>query len=120
MGLGMSVAALLTACFNEMWPFAAIFVVSAVYGATAIGWNGVYLSKVARIAPPGKAAAATGASLAMTYAGVVALPIMFWAIVMLSGSYAAAYVAAACLTLWRASYFFRADRRDRAVSRRPI
>jgi hypothetical protein len=47
----------------------------------------------------------------------VALPIMFWAIVMLSGSYAAAYVAAGCLTLWRASYFFRADRRDRAISR---
>ena len=116
-GLGMSVAALLTACFNEMWPPAAIFVVSAVYGATAIGWNGVYLSEVARIAPPGKAAAATGASLAMTYAGVVAVPIMFWAIVMLSDSYAAAYVTAACLTLWRASYFFRVDRRDRAVSR---
>jgi MFS family permease len=116
-GLGMSVAALLTACFNEMWPLAAIFVVSAVYGATAIGWNGVYLSEVARIAPPGKAAAATGASLAMTYAGVVAVPIMFWAIVMLSDSYAAAYVTAACLTLWRASYFFRVDRRDRAVSR---
>ena len=116
-GLGMSVAALLTACFDEMWPLAAIFVVSAVYGATAIGWNGVYLSEVARIAPPGKAAAATGASLAMTYAGVVAVPIMFWAIVMLSDSYAAAYVTAACLTLWRASYFFRVDRRDRAVSR---
>jgi hypothetical protein len=100
-----------------MWPPAAIFVVSAVYGATAIGWNGVYLSEVARIAPPGKAAAATGASLAMTYAGVVAVPIMFWAIVMLSDSYAAAYVTAACLTLWRASFFFRVDRRDRAASR---
>jgi hypothetical protein len=47
----------------------------------------------------------------MTYAGVVALPIMFWALVTLSDSYAAAYVAAACLTLWRGSYFFRADRR---------
>jgi len=53
----------------------------------------------------------------MTYAGVVAVPIMFWAIVMLSDSYAAAYVTAACLTLWRASYFFRVDRRDRVVSR---
>ena len=117
MGLGMSAAGLLTASFNGTWPLAAIFVVSAVYGATAIGWNGVYLSEVARIAPPGKAAAATGASLAMTYAGVVALPILFRAIVMLSDSYAAAYAAAACLTLWRASYFFRADRRAQAVSR---
>jgi len=35
--------------------------------------------EVARIAPPGKAGAATGASLAMIYAGVVALPTLFWA-----------------------------------------
>jgi MFS family permease len=116
-GLGMSVGALLTASFSETWPLAAIFVVSAVYGATAIGWNGVFLSEVARIAPPGKAAAATGAALAMTYAGVVALPIMFWAFVMLSDSYAAAYVAAACLTLWRGSYFFRTEHRAPAASR---
>jgi hypothetical protein len=82
-------------------------VVSALYGATAIGWNGVYLSEVARIAPPGKAAAATGASLAMTYAGVVFLPMGFWLIVHVSGSYAAAFVAAGCFTLWRGSFFFR-------------
>ena len=106
-GLGMSAGALLTASFDATWPLAAIFVVSAVYGATAIGWNGVYLSEVARIAPPGKAAAATGASLAMTYAGVVALPTMFWAIVALSDSYAAGFIAVGCFTLWRGSYFFR-------------
>jgi len=39
--------------------------------------------EVARIAPPGKAGAATGASLAMIYAGVVALPTLFWLIVIL-------------------------------------
>jgi hypothetical protein len=84
--------------------------VSFLYGLTATGWNGVYLSEVARIAPPGKAAAATGASLAMTYAGVVVLPLMFWLIVAISDSYAAAFLAAACLTIWRGSYFFRRSR----------
>jgi hypothetical protein len=74
---------------------------------TATGWNGIYLSEVARIAPQGRAAAATGASLAMTYAGVVVLPMVFWAIVGISDSYAAAYVTVAGLTLWRASFFFR-------------
>ena len=108
-GLGMSLAGALTAGFTAGWPLAGIFAVSFVYGLTATGWNGVYLSEVARIAPPGKAAAATGASLAMTYAGVVALPMMFWAIVAVSDSYAAAFVAAAGLTLWRGSYFFRKD-----------
>ena len=111
LGVTMSVGAALTALFTGTWPLAAILAVSSAYGATAIGWNGVYLSEVARIAPPGKAGAATGASLAMTYTGVVVLPMLFWAIVTLSDSYAAAYVVAACLTLWRGSYLFRTDRR---------
>jgi hypothetical protein len=93
----------------DTWPLVAVITVSCVYGATAIGWNGVYLSEVVRIAPPDKAGAATGASPAMTYTGVVALPILFWVIVTLSDSYAAAYVTAACLTFWRAAYFFRRD-----------
>jgi MFS family permease len=106
-GVGMSLAAVLTATFTSMWPLAAIFAVSFVYGITATGWNGIYLSEVARIAPPGKAAAATGASLAMTYAGVVVLPMLFWAVVGIGDSYAVAYVIVAALTLWRASFFFR-------------
>ncbi len=116
LGMTMSIGAALTATFTGTWPLAAILAVSFVYGATAIGWNGVYLSEVARIAPPGKAGAATGASLAMTYAGVVVLPLLFWVIVTLSDSYAAAFTAAGCLTLWRASYFFRADDRVPADS----
>jgi len=63
----------------------------------------------ARIAPPGKAGAATGASLAMTYAGVVALPTLFWLIVILGNSYAVAFATAGGLTLWRGCYFFRSD-----------
>lgn len=110
LGVAMSAGAALTAAFTGTWPLAAVLAVSFAYGASAIGWNGVYLSEVARIAPAGKAGAATGASLAMTYAGVVVLPLLFWAIVTLSDSYAAAFTAAGCLTFWRASYFFRADR----------
>jgi MFS family permease len=106
-GVGMSLAAVLTASFGATWALAGIFAVAFLYGLTATGWNGIYLSEVARIAPPGRAAAATGASLAMTYAGVVLLPMLFWAIVGISDSYAAGYVAVAGLTLWRASFFFR-------------
>jgi hypothetical protein len=40
---------------------------------------------------------------------VVALPMLFWLIVAISDSYAAAFLAAASLTLWRGSYFFRKD-----------
>jgi MFS family permease len=107
LGVAMSVAAFLTASITAAWPGFAVFLVSAIYGATAVGWNGVYLSEVAHIAPVGRAAAATGASLAMTYSGVVALPALFWAIVELSGSYSAAFAVTGSLTLWRSSALLR-------------
>jgi len=84
-----------------------VLALSAAYGATAVGWNGVYISEVARVVPPEQAAAATGGSLAMTYSGVVALPLLFWAIVAGSGSYPAAFGFTAVLTAWRAAYFMR-------------
>jgi hypothetical protein len=67
LGCAMSLAAFAVAALTSSWPLALVFAVSVVYGGTAVGWNGVYLAEVARIAPPGQAAAATGASLAMTY-----------------------------------------------------
>ncbi|MEO8158154.1 MAG: MFS transporter [Betaproteobacteria bacterium] len=109
LGAIMALSAFVTAAMGPSWPYALMLVVSFVFGASAIGWNGVYLSEVARMAPPGKAGAATGASLAMTYAGVVFLPTLFWLIVHLSGSYAAAFAAAGAFTLWRGSYFLRKD-----------
>lgn len=107
LGITMSLAAFATAFITAAWPALLVFAVSAAYGATAVGWNGVYLSEVARIAPPGRAAAATGAALAITYSGVMVLPALFWAIVALSGSYAAAFITTGCLSLWRCWPFFR-------------
>lgn len=107
LGVTMSVGAALTASFTGTWPLAAVLAVSAAYGATAIGWNGVFLSEVARIAPAGKAGAATGASLAMTYAGVMVLPTLFWAVHALSASYAVAFVAVGSLTFWRGALLLR-------------
>lgn len=110
LGALMGLSGFVTAAMTPSWPYGLMLAVSFVYGASAIGWNGVYLSEVARLAPPGKAGSATGASLAMTYAGVVFLPTVFWLIVHASGSYAAAFVAAGVFTLWRGYYFFRPGR----------
>jgi hypothetical protein len=77
------------------WPHAAVFGVALVHGATAIGWNGVYLSEVARLATPGAAGAATGGALALTFLGIVAGPPAFVAIVTATGSYRIAFFAIA-------------------------
>ena len=108
-GLGaiMAIAAFVTAAITPSWPYPLLLVVSFVFGASAIGWNGVYLAEVVRNAPQGTAGSATGASLAMTYAGVVFLPTIFWLIVHVSGSYSMAFVATGSLTLWRGMLFLR-------------
>jgi len=107
LGVSMSAAALLTAAIAPYWPTAAVLAVSLGFGATAVGWNGVYLAEVAHMVPAREAGAATGASLAMTYAGVVILPLLFWAIIRMSDSYAAGYCVSGALTLWRSLVLFR-------------
>lgn len=79
------------------------FVVLVLFGASAVGWNGVYLAEVARQAPKGMASVATGGTLALTFMGVVVGPPVFGLIAGLTGSYGMAYgslLVPAGLCLW--------------------
>ncbi|MBU0544319.1 MAG: MFS transporter, partial [Proteobacteria bacterium] len=87
LGIAMTACALSSAAFSPQWPFFAVLIVSALYGSAAIGWNGVYLAEVARIAKPELAGMATGGSLFFTFAGIlVGLPV-FSLVVEKSGNY---------------------------------
>jgi len=68
-----------------------LFPILIVFGATAIGWNGVYLAEVARQAPNGQASQATGGSLCITFLGVVAGPSMFGVLAGYMHSYGVSY-----------------------------
>ena len=98
----------LLAVATAAWSPLAIAVLAALSGATAIGWNGVQLSEVARLAPPGSAGKVTGATGFVTFAGVVVGPPSFALLSSVTGSYrigfaafAAASVAAAVALLAR-------------------
>ena len=93
LGIVSGSCAMVTAGFGPGWPAAVILVVCAVFGATAIGWNGVQLAEIARNSPPGQAGAITGASGFVTFFGVVIGPPLFALLVALTGSYAAGFVA---------------------------
>lgn len=95
LALAMGLGAVATAGFTAQWPPAAVAAVCAAFGATAIGWNGVYLAQVARLAPPGKAGDATGGSLVFTYGGVLFGPPAFTFLLGAGAGYDAAYVALA-------------------------
>lgn len=93
LAIAMAASSLLTASFDPDWPLVAVIAVSMAFGATAIGWNGVYLAEVARLAPVGQAGVLTGGTLFFTYFGVVAGPPAFAALVGVTGSFAAGYAA---------------------------
>lgn len=84
-----------------------VFAVLIIFGASAIGWNGVYLAEVARVAPPGKAGMSTGGTLAFTFLGVVFWPPIFGQIAEMTGSYRTSYVALCVPLLLCLAFFLR-------------
>jgi hypothetical protein len=95
----MGLSALLALAASPAWPPWLLFVYASAFGATAVGWNGVYLAEVARLAPEGRASAATGGALFFTFLGVVITPPAFNAVLAAAGSYAIAYAAFAVPSL---------------------
>ncbi len=76
-----------------------------VFGFSAIGWNGLYLTFVGELSGKDEAGAATGASLSIIYLGVLFGPPLFGFAIDRTGSYslpwgiAAAVVAGAALLI---------------------
>jgi len=104
-GVGMTLA-------TPQWPAPAMIGLAALFGATAIGWNGVQLAEVARLAPPGTAGKVTGASGFVTFAGVVIGPPSFALLASLTGSYRVGFATFAALSTGMALLLIR--RRDGA------
>ena len=95
LGFAMAASTLATAVLHGGMPTVLVFAILFVFGASATGWNGVYLAEVARRAPPGMAGIATGGTLAITFLGVVLGPPLFGALSAWFGSYRIGYAALA-------------------------
>ncbi len=77
LGIAMSGASLLIAGFGPGWPPLALHASAILFGATAIGWNGVFLAEFARIAAPGQAGLATSGAVFVTFGGIAVAPGLF-------------------------------------------
>lgn len=95
LGLTIGAAGAGLALVGPGWPLTLVLVVAAALGAVALGWNGVFLAEVARLAPAGSAGMATGGALALTFVGALLGPPIFGAIIDVTGSYRAAFFVAA-------------------------
>ncbi|MFY9514016.1 MAG: MFS transporter, partial [Rubrivivax sp.] len=89
---------------------AAVVALLCLYGATAVGWNGVYLATVARLVPQEQAAMATAGTLFFTFFGVVIGPPLFGAAGSAFGALGPAFallalpLAGGLVLLWRARW----------------
>jgi cyanate permease len=117
LGLTMVLCGVAAALFTAGWPFPAVLAVCVLYGATAVGWNGVFLAEVARLAPEGRVAIVTGGTQFFTFAGVLIGPPVFGAIAAGTGSYSTGFVLIAALPL--ASIGLLASGGRGSVGRRP-
>ncbi len=99
-----AIAAVIIGLLNAGTPPFLVYMLFAVMGLTAVGWNGVYLAEVARLAPKGLASSATGSSMVVTYAGVMIGPAAIAGGHALAGSYTATFAMFAITPL--AGLFF--------------
>jgi predicted MFS family arabinose efflux permease len=99
LGVAMTAGALAAAAFTPEWPYAAILAACVLFGSAAIGWNGVYLAEVARIARPGLAGVATGGSIFFNFLGILLGLPAFSLMVEWTGSYAFSFSVVAATTL---------------------
>jgi MFS family permease len=99
LGLGTAAAMLAAALAGPDWPGLAVVALAAALGATAVGWQGMALAEVARLAPPGRVGAATAAfGVAFALAMLVA-PNLVSLLTGLTGGYAAGFLLCAALAL---------------------
>jgi hypothetical protein len=87
-----------------------VIALSAAYGLTGIGFQGVMLAEVARNAPPGGAGDVTGVAVVFAYAGMVIFPGLIGIIVGLTGSYEAGFILVGLITLPVGTRFLRPAR----------
>jgi MFS family permease len=79
------------------WPPLGLAILCFILGASSYGWNGVYLSEVATLAPPDKIGEITGGVQFFMFAGAFIAPPVFSLIASLTDSFSTAFITFAVI-----------------------
>ena len=86
------IACCIAAAFiTPRWPAAALIALFAAFGASAVGWNGIFLAEVARRSPHGMISVAVGGAMMWNFGGILAGPATFATLYQATGSYTATF-----------------------------
>jgi predicted MFS family arabinose efflux permease len=97
LGLIMAFGTAAIILFTPQWPLWSIYAVISALGASANGWVGLFLSEVARLAPQGETATATGGVQFFMYFGIGGGPALFLAILTVTGGYVGPFLVFAAI-----------------------
>ncbi|PTL92243.1 MFS transporter [Halomonas litopenaei] len=104
-GSGLAIATM-----DADWPRWTMVAVLCLMSLSALGWNGVFMAEITRLAPAERVADAAGGCLVLTYSGVlVGLPLL-GALHGLFGSYTALFGLLAGLALVGLGFLLKARR----------
>ena len=87
LNLVMIVCCALTVLISPQWPAFALALLFIAFGASAVGWNGIYLAEVARNSPRGMVSVVTAGASVWNYAGILIGPAAFATLYRSIGSY---------------------------------
>ena len=92
LALGMAGSAALLALCDAGWPTLLVGLIACVLSATALSWHGILLAEAARAAPEGMRGSVTGGVLSFGQVGALGLPLMYSALLEVSGSYGIGFI----------------------------
>lgn len=92
LALGMAGSVALLGLCSAGWPTLLVGLVAGVLSATSLSWHGVLLAETARAAPEDMRGAVTGGVLSFGQAGALAGPLMYSALLGLTGSYGLGFI----------------------------
>jgi len=107
--LAAAATALLAPGVQIWWAFMVLF----GFGFSAVGWNGVFMAEIARMAPGGQIGSATGGALVVTFMGVMIGPLIFTALHAWLGAYTLTFGALIAMTLAGIVLIVLSRRRER-------
>jgi hypothetical protein len=117
----MALSSVGVALFTPSWPIGLMALVGCLYGATAMGWNGVLYAEVARRAPTGQSGLMTSGAVSINFIGVLVGPLLFSATKAITGSYEAGFaVMAAFVALGAATACMGGGERDGTTLSLPV
>lgn len=97
LGVTIALFSLTTGLMTAGWPLPLVALFLTGFGFAAVGWNGVFMAEIARLAPAGGVGTAIGGVLMISFVGVVVAPSAFSVLHGVIDSYTHTFAAMAGL-----------------------